>query len=194
MLGARGQQSCHLLRQAREELLVLDRTLAIGLAARGVGHDQIDVGRKVQLPATELAHTQHDWPHCPALRIARHPIALEQGSAGLVHRDRTAGIRQIGQITQGFIEISQTRKLTQGDARHFALPLLSQGLHQFRIHRQCRTTCLDQSSDVSSATRHRKIRSVQPLRESVQQIVEEATCAACTLDHSFGKHRIHIHC
>ena len=82
VFGLLFQQPDELLHEAGEELLVADRSRAIGLAAFGVHRHEVDIGGEIEFAAAELAHGDDDESLFGARVGARLAIAALERAPG----------------------------------------------------------------------------------------------------------------
>lgn len=106
-----GQHRHHAARQAAIELMVADAARPVGLAFLAIEHDEVDIGRHVQLAAAQLAHAhdQHFLGQAGG-RVARH--AVHGGQFGR-YAAVGFGHRQIGQRRHGAHHFLQRRLAAQ---------------------------------------------------------------------------------
>jgi hypothetical protein len=126
--GDRVQRLDQPLAQADEEFLVVQRALgAFGLAAFGVGENQVDVRRQVQFDGAELAHAEHDH----LLSLAAAPAL---GGAELLAQARVkpairlvdAGIGHVREVAAGFHQVGLPGQIAPDDAYLLAGALTAQ--------------------------------------------------------------------
>lgn len=126
--GHRVQGLDQFLAQADKELLVVEGPLgAHGLAAFGVGEDQVDVRRQVQFHRTQLAHAEDDH----LLRLAAAPadggaelraVALVQPLVSLVD----AGVGHVRQVAAGLYQVRLSGQVAPDDPHLLAGALATQ--------------------------------------------------------------------
>ncbi|MNQ52716.1 hypothetical protein D3C85_667430 [compost metagenome] len=126
----------HAPRQPAVELVVADAARAIRFAFFAVQHDQVDVGRHVQLAAAQLAHA--DDQHFLRLAgggVARH--AVHRGQIGghaavcLRHRD----VCQRGHCADHFFKVGLAGQVAHDQHAEHALAQFAQH-HPARVQRQ----------------------------------------------------------
>ncbi|SAI57526.1 Uncharacterised protein [Bordetella ansorpii] len=122
-----GQDGHHAARQPAIEFVMADRARAVGIAFLAVQHDQVDVGRDIQLAAPQLAHA--DDQHL--LRgagggVARHAVHLAQfgrhAAVGRIHG-------QVGQLRHAadhFFQIGLARQVAHHQRAEHAFPQFAQ--------------------------------------------------------------------
>ena len=132
----RRQQLHDLLTEPQEELRVVDRARAVGLAVLRVQKDEIDVGAEIQLAAAELAHRQdHQLLRLPAVHTARHAVAGDQRLIHICAGELDARIGERRKIAQRFVEVGPAGDIAPRDAHHVSLAKAAQRLHRFGFAR-----------------------------------------------------------
>ncbi len=128
------QRLDQLLPQANEKLLIRQAAAtAAGLACLGIGKDQVNIGRQIQLDRAQFAHTQYH-------HVLRHTVTTdrlaEAGTAepvqpliGLVD----AGVGHIREIPGGFLQCCPAGQVAPDDAYLLPLTKTAQTLRQLLL-------------------------------------------------------------
>ena len=119
--GLLAQHIDQLATHAGEELLVLQRSLAVGATVFGKAEDQIDIRRQIEFAGTQFAHTQHDQLLLLAVGGARDAGFRGGPAIQTFQRLADAHVSELGQIFEGLVQRRQTTEITPYDAQHFAL-------------------------------------------------------------------------
>ena len=106
------QQPGQALAEAGKIFLGGQRSCPIGFAALRVGVDQVDIGRKVQLAAAELAQPEHHQPLHAAILGADHAVAAGKFGLQRVQRQAQALLGQHGGAGQGRLDRIQPGQVT----------------------------------------------------------------------------------
>ena len=104
------------LAEAREILLGRQGTRTIGLAALGIGVDQIDIRAEVELPAAQLAQPEHHQPLHVAVLAAHLPVPRGELLLQGLQRQTQAVLGQRSGAGQCLLHAVQPRKVAPDQA------------------------------------------------------------------------------
>ena len=131
--GHRIQGLDQTLAEADEEFLIIQRAFhADGFAAFGVGEDQVDVGRQIQLDRAEFAHAEDDH----LLRLTAAPagrraellaVAAVQPLISLID----GGVGHVREVAAGLHQIGLAGQVAPDDPHLMACALAAQGAAEF---------------------------------------------------------------
>ena len=130
---ALGDQADQRLADARVVGAGIDRARAIAAAAFGIGEHEVDIGRKIELAAAELAECEHDQPLQRTLRVAHHAVALGDFALGA---PRSAASRQASASTEAPASVVSTS----------SAPLTSRQIRRSASRRRKRRSAMRNSS------------------------------------------------
>ncbi len=133
--GGLAEQCAGALHQACEEILVVQRASAIGLAGARKGGDQIDVAGEVQLARAELAQAIDHHRLNRAILVARLAVTCDQFGAcrGEGHLDAVLGQR--GGTCQRALDAVAAEHLVDDDRQRLGAPVAAQRGTEIRIVR-----------------------------------------------------------
>jgi hypothetical protein len=119
------------LAEAQEEIVVVEpTTTAASLPLLGIDENVIDVGRDVQLAATELAHADDQQPLRLATAVERFAEQLAQLPMEEVEREVGGHISELGHAFDNFAQRRQVAEITHDQGGHHPLAQLPQGALQ----------------------------------------------------------------
>jgi hypothetical protein len=102
--------------QAREEFEIGNRPGAVGIAVLGVGEDQVDVRRDIELAPAELAHADDDQLLGPPVGVARRAVTLDEAAAEDVHGPGHGQLGDQRHAFDHFAERGEAGQIARGDA------------------------------------------------------------------------------
>ena len=111
------QQLGQLLPQAAEVRLAIEAARTVAVTTVLIAVDDVDVGGKVELAATELAQAEHDQPHRRSVRrahvaMARGKLHLKRAQGGL-----QAGLGQLGAARERRVDVVKTQHVAPHQPR-----------------------------------------------------------------------------
>ena len=96
----------------------------------GKREDQIDVGRKIQFAAAELAESENDQPLALARFVARHAVAFGERALGELIRAGQARFGQRRRSGDGFLDRVQTVHVAPDQPHRFEAAIAADGVHR----------------------------------------------------------------
>ena len=131
--GAGGEDAGEVLGDTREIAVGVQRFGAVGFTALAVAEDQVYVGGKIQLAAAQLAHADDHRLDQITGTVARQSVLRLALLLAPDQRGLTAGLGQLAQVRQAFVQRREPGQIAQRDAQHFLIAAAAQGFHQARL-------------------------------------------------------------
>ena len=115
--GGLVQQLGQALAQSCEIVFGRQWAWTIGLAAFGIGIDEVDVGRKIQFAATQFAQAEHHQPLRHAFGIAHHAMSPREFHLQGLQAKLQAVLGELRTAGQGGLHAVQAQHVTPDQAR-----------------------------------------------------------------------------
>jgi len=108
----------------------VDRNGSVGSSVLGIDEDEVDVGRKVEFAATELAHADNGHLAGLVLRRERQAVPFRHVGPRELQGGKDAGLGQFGQFLQAFLQAAEPVQVAPQDPAHLAVPKPAEFAHE----------------------------------------------------------------